>query len=45
MTLKMPPLMPVGELNRVAVCLSSTNAGCLLTGEPPTGRGDVQDPA
>ncbi|HLG78366.1 MAG TPA: hypothetical protein VFA09_01375 [Ktedonobacteraceae bacterium] len=41
----MPPLMPVGELNRLALCLSSTNDRCFLTGKSPTGRGDVQHPS
>ena len=41
----MPPLMPVGELHELALCLSSANEGCLLAGESPTGGRDMQDPA
>ena len=45
MPLKMSPLMPVGELNRMALSLCSTNQGCLFSCQPPTVSVDMQDPS
>ena len=44
MPLKMSPLMPVGELNRMALGLCSTNGGCLVFCESPPASVDVEDP-
>ena len=45
MTLKMSPLMPVGELNRTALGLCSAKSGCLVFRESPTVGVDMQDPS
>ena len=44
MPLKMSPLMPVGELDRMALGLCSANGGCLFTRESPPTSVDMQDP-
>jgi hypothetical protein len=45
MPLKMSPLMPVGELNGMALGLCSTNHGCLLSRESPSTSVDMEHPA
>jgi hypothetical protein len=45
MTLKMSPLVPVSELNRMALGLCSTNEGCLLSRESPPTSVDMEHPA
>ena len=45
MPLKVSPLMPVSELNTVALGLCSTNQGCLFSCESPTVGIDMQDPS
>ena len=45
MPLKMSPLVPISELNRMALGLCSTNHGCLFSCESPPTSGDVEDPA
>lgn len=45
MPLKMSPLVPVSELNRMALSLCSTNRGCLFSCESPPTSVDVEYPA
>ena len=45
MPLKMSPLVPVGELNRMALGLCSTNHRCLMFCESPSTSIDVENPA
>ena len=45
MPLKMSPLMPVGELNWMALGLFSTYRGCLLSRESPSTSVDMEHPA
>jgi hypothetical protein len=45
MTLKMSPLVPVSELNRMALGLCSTNGSCLFSRESPPSSVDVEYPA
>ena len=45
MTLKMSPLVPVSELDRMALGLCSANQGCLFSCESPPTSVDVEHPA
>jgi hypothetical protein len=45
MPLKMSPLMPVSELNGMALGLCSANHGCLFLRESPPTSVDVEHPA
>jgi hypothetical protein len=45
MTLRTSPLVPISELNRMALGLCSTNDSCLVFCESLTVRLDMQDPA
>ena len=45
MTLKMSPLVPISELDGMALGLCSTNGSCLLSRESPSTSSDVEHPA